>query len=97
MVSDNYGHEEHHTNYMVIFWWLLALTILEVLAGIPAASPSYPQILKATVLVGFAVVKALLVALYFMHLKFEKSVLGYIALIPFVLCVFVVLMVLPDF
>ncbi len=97
MASENHSHEEHQTNYMTIFWWLLALTILEILAGVPAASSSYPQILKASILVGFAVVKAVLVALYFMHLKFEKSALGYIALIPFVLCVFVVLMVLPDF
>tara|TARA_A100001037_G_scaffold299312_1_gene324661 strand:- start:57638 stop:57931 length:294 start_codon:yes stop_codon:yes gene_type:complete len=97
MTSNDHGHEKHHTNYMAIFWWLLALTIIEVLAGIPEASPSYPQILKASVLVGFAVVKALLVALYFMHLKDEKSILSYIALIPFVLCVFVVIMVLPDF
>tara|TARA_Y100000588_G_scaffold290671_1_gene309582 strand:- start:195 stop:488 length:294 start_codon:yes stop_codon:yes gene_type:complete len=97
MASNDHGHEKHHTNYMAIFWWLLALTIIEVLAGIPEAGPSYPQILKASVLVGFAVVKALLVALYFMHLKDEKSVLSYIALIPFVLCVFVVIMVLPDF
>ncbi|MCE2454049.1 MAG: cytochrome C oxidase subunit IV family protein [Nitrospinae bacterium] len=84
-------------NYMAIFWWLLALTILEVLAGIPQASPAYPQLLKGALLVGMAVAKAVLVALYFMHLKFEKVALGFIAMIPLVLCVFVVLMVLPDF
>ena len=32
-----------------------------------------------------------------MHLKFEKLALGFIAMIPLILCVFVVLMVLPDF
>ena len=90
-------HDDHHVNYMAIFWWLLALTILEVLAGIPQASPAYPQLLKGALLVGMAVAKAVLVALYFMHLKFEKVALGFIAMIPLVLCVFVVLMVLPDF
>ena len=44
-----------------------------------------------------AVAKAALVGLYFMHLRFEKLTLGFIAMIPLVLCVFVVLMVLPDF
>ena len=98
MASDSHAeHDDHHVNYMAIFWWLLALTILEVLAGIPQASPAYPQLLKGALLVGMAVAKAVLVALYFMHLKFEKVALGFIAMIPLVLCVFVVLMVLPDF
>jgi cytochrome c oxidase subunit IV len=36
------------------------------------------------------------VALYFMHLKFERTTLTLIALSPFVLCVFLILMLLPD-
>ena len=28
---------------MTIFWWLLALTILEVIAGSPAIGPKYPR------------------------------------------------------
>ncbi len=91
------NHDDHHVSYMTIFWWLLALTILEIMAGLPQASPAYPQLLKGALLVGMAVAKAALVALYFMHLKFEKVALGFIAMIPLVLCVFVVLMVLPDF
>ncbi len=98
MASESHAqHDDHHVSYMAIFWWLLALTILEVLAGIPEASPAYPQLLKGALLVIMAVAKAALVALYFMHLKFEKLALGFIAMIPLVLCVFVVLMVLPDF
>ena len=44
-----------------------------------------------------AAVKAGLVAMYFMHLKFDKRAFSYIAMIPLVLCVFVVLMLMPDF
>lgn len=91
------AQHDHHVNYMAIFWWLLALTILEVLAGIPNAGPSYPQLLKGGLLVIMAVVKAALVALYFMHLKFDRAALSFIALVPLILCVFVVLMVMPDF
>ncbi len=90
-------HDDHKVNYIAIFWWLLALTILEVTAGMPASGPSYPQMLKGTLLVGMALAKATLVAMYFMHLKFDKKALSFIAMIPLVLCVFVVLMVLPDF
>ena len=90
-------HENHQVNYTTIFWWLLALTILEVIAGSPATGPKYPQELKAFFLVGMATVKAALVALYFMHLRFDRKALSFIAFIQLVLCIFVVLVVLPDF
>jgi caa(3)-type oxidase subunit IV len=47
-------------------------------------------------LVALAVAKAVLVALYFMHLKFERRTLAFIALSPFVLCLFLILMLMPD-
>jgi caa(3)-type oxidase subunit IV len=90
-------HDDHDVNYMPIFWWLLALTILEVAAGMPAAGPSYPQMLKGTLLIGMAFTKAVLVAMYFMHLKFDKKALSFIAMTPLVLCVFIVLLLMPDF
>jgi cytochrome c oxidase subunit 4 len=91
------SHDDHQVNYMFIFWWLLALTILEVIAGMPQTSMQYPPALKNFFLVGMALVKAALVALYFMHLRFDRKALSFIAFIPLVLCVFVVLMVMPDF
>jgi cytochrome c oxidase subunit IV len=69
------GHNDTHQipNYMAIFWWLLGLTILEVgWAVIPHRS----ELVLASGIVGFAVIKAVLVALYFMHLKFERKTLG---------------------
>lgn len=97
MAHSHSQHDAHRVNYMAIFWWLLALTILEIAAGYPAAGASYPQLLKGFLLVIMALTKAVLVAMYFMHLRFEKVALGYIAMIPLVLCVFVVLMTMPDF
>ncbi len=69
------GHSDTHPipNYMAIFWWLLGLTILEVgWAVIPHRS----ALVLAAGIVGFAIIKAVLVALYFMHLKFERKTLG---------------------
>ncbi len=59
--------------YMAIFWWLFGLTILEVLASMKLPMAEGPKIV---LLVSMAAVKALLVALYFMHLKFERISLG---------------------
>jgi cytochrome c oxidase subunit IV len=79
-------------NYIGVFWWLLGLTILEI-------AVIYLPITKlaiAILLIAMAISKAALVALYFMHLKFERRTLGMIALAPFILCVFLILMLLPD-
>jgi len=46
--------------------------------------------------VGTAVGKASLVALYFMHLKYEKRVLGLIALSPLVLMIIALTFMLSD-
>ena len=85
------GHKEH-PKYMNIFWWLLGLTVAEVLVVIP----DLPIALKAILLIGMACSKAILVANYFMHLKFERKTLAAIVLTPFVICVFLVIMLLPD-
>jgi cytochrome c oxidase subunit IV len=80
------------TNYMAVFWWLLVLTIAEI-------AVIYMPIVRLAVvilLVSMAISKAALVALYFMHLKFEPRTLGLVALSPFVLCVFLILMLMPD-
>jgi caa(3)-type oxidase subunit IV len=81
-----------HPNYLRIFWILLVLTIIEV--GITYLG--LPKMLLAALLVTLAVWKAALVAMHFMHLKFEKKTLTIVALAPFVLCVFLILMLLPD-
>ena len=79
-------------NYLRIFYILLALTIVEV----AIVYLHLPKILLVSLLVVLAVWKAALVAMHFMHLKFEKTTLMIIALSPFILCVFLILMLLPD-
>ncbi len=84
------AHKE--PNYMAVFWWLFVLTILEVAVVYTPLS----KLVIAILLISMAISKASLVALYFMHLKFERLTLGLIALSPFILCVFLILMLLPD-
>jgi cytochrome c oxidase subunit 4 len=84
------AHEE--PNYMAIFYWLAALTAIEV--GVTYAG--IPKVLMIALLVGLAGAKAAMVAMYFMHLKFERSTLGLIALTPPLLLVMFVCITYPD-
>jgi caa(3)-type oxidase subunit IV len=78
--------------YIQVFIWLAVLTALEIaLTYLPLS-----RIVIGTGLVLLAASKASMVALYFMHLAHEKRTLTYIALTPAILCVFLVLMLLPD-
>ena len=81
-----------HPNYIKIFIILSVLTAVEI--GVTFLG--LPRTLLVTLLVSLAVWKAALVALHFMHLKIEKKTLTIVAVIPFILCVFLSLMLLPD-
>ena len=85
---------EHHSEslYHKIFWYLLVLTILEVIVALVP----FARLVKGILLVGMALGKAALVAMFFMHLRFERVTLGVIAFTPLVICVFLVFMLTPD-
>lgn len=90
-------HAEHaassHPNYMAVFAGLAALTLIEV--GV--AFLGFSKMVTILILVGLAVWKALLVALYYMHLKFEPRRLVIMVLVPFPLALILVLAVLTEF
>jgi cytochrome c oxidase subunit 4 len=79
-------------NYMGVFYWLAALTAIEV--GVTFLPLTKLGI--GIILVVLAFTKAALVALYFMHLKFERRTMLLIAATPVILCVFLMFMLLPD-
>ena len=85
---------EHHRGprYGSIWWWLLGLTIIEVIC----ATQITVQLPKVILLIGIALTKAALVALYFMHLRFERGTLLVIAFTPMLICGFLVFMLMPD-
>ena len=73
------AHVSQVKEYLIIFAVLTALTILEVgLAQIPGISKA----LLALALVGLALTKAGIVALYYMHLKSETRVLKLTVALP---------------
>jgi cytochrome c oxidase subunit 4 len=80
-------------NYMMIWLILFLLTVAEVLVAFVS---HLPKSLLIIVLLALAVWKALLVALYYMHLKFEPRKLWIVALSPLPLAVILVLVVLFE-
>jgi cytochrome c oxidase subunit 4 len=87
--------EQHpEPNYGGVWVWLLVLTIAEVLVAMPWLGIAYLP--KVILLIGLALSKASLVALYFMHLRFERSTLLVIASTPLIICAFLMFMLMPD-
>jgi cytochrome c oxidase subunit IV len=84
--------EHKSPNYMAIFWWLAALTVVEIAVILPG----FPKIIVGTLLVALAISKASLVAMYFMHLRFETRTLGYIAVTPLAIGTLLLLVLMPD-
>ena len=79
-------------NYAAVFWALFILTIFEIIiANMPIA-----KVAIVLALVFLAVVKAGLVALFYMHLKFEKYIFYIIVLFPLFLAAILTCMVLAD-
>lgn len=66
-------HSQKHPNYLGIFWLLAGLTGLEI--GV-----TYFPIPQAPILLTLAGLKAVLVAMFYMHLKFDSKVFRYIFL-----------------
>jgi len=83
-----------HAPYMKIFFWLAVLTAAEIVWALPSVGiPRLPLILG---LGAMAAVKAALVGLYYMHLRYEKKLIWGVILFPLVLAVVMVLGLLPD-
>lgn len=87
------GHEFKHPNYWLVWGGLAALTLVEL--GV-AFLPWSKQVIMV-VLVALALWKALMVALYFMHLRFERMRLRVFAIAPLPLTVIIVIAVMTEF
>jgi cytochrome c oxidase subunit 4 len=85
-------HADHGPNYMAIFWYLAVLTVAEL----AVIFMPIPRLAIGIMLVTLALAKAALVALYFMHLRFETRTLGYIAMTPVLIGALLVFVMLPD-
>ena len=79
-------------NYIAVFWSLLTLTLLEV----AVYYLHVPRVFFVTALVLLALMKAFLVAWFFMHLRSERWTLIFVTVIPLLLAVDLFLGLFPD-
>ena len=86
--------QEHaHPRYILIWVILLVLTLAEV----GYAFLDLPKVVLAIGLVLMAVWKAVMVAMYYMHLKYEPRRLWILAISPIPLAFILVLAVMTEF
>ena len=94
MTTETQTHEEHHDPpYMLIWVVLLVMTMAEV----GYAFLSLPKFWLALGLCVMAIWKALLVALYYMHLRWEPRRLWILVAVPMPLVVILIAAVLTEF
>jgi len=84
--------EHKHPNYMAIFWYLAVLTVVEI----AVIYTPFGKLTIGVLLCALALTKAALVAMYFMHLKFEARTLGMVAVTPLLIATLLIFVLLPD-
>ena len=78
--------------FMIVWFWLLALTAVEVFLG-------YEQLelkLMLVLLLGLSVVKAALIIAYFMHLRYERASMAAILMPALIMVIVLMNIFLPD-
>ena len=89
------AEQEHaHPPYILIWVVLLVLTLAEVAMSLYMTNVS--KVWLAVALIAMALWKAVLVAMYYMHLRFEPSRLWLMALSPVPLAIILVVVVINE-
>ena len=82
----------HSRHYLMIWIWLLALVVLSV-----AAASILPKTQSLVLIFAVAILKALLVARNYMHLKNERAIIYAMVLIPLTFVIILLFALFPDF
>jgi cytochrome c oxidase subunit 4 len=90
-VSASTGHATTRT-YLVIWAWLAGLMLL----GVGLSELPIPKMVIILGILALSSVKAILVALYYMHLKFDRKTLTLVAVFPLVIILLAILLVLSS-
>ncbi len=92
-IEADHDDSDHHAPYMAIFLALLVLTVLEWKCDAWFGLKGTTLWSALTIM---ALVKAVMVAMFFMHMKFERKTFHLLAIIPIVLIILMLALVSPD-
>jgi caa(3)-type oxidase subunit IV len=100
-MADMHGSERGHANsgikpYLVIFGALSIFTAVSFFVNYMVRAGSLQAGTGFTLILGVAVVKAILVAMFFMHLKFDWGRLYFMIVPVLILGTMMVIVLLPD-
>ena len=82
-----------HPNYVKIWVWLIVLMAVSLAATLLPGG----RAIAVTVIFAAAIAKALLVALNYMHLRFEPRLIYAVVLVPVLFALVLALALVPDF
>ena len=99
-MADTHSPEGHHgptfKTYWVIFGALSVLTAVSFIANGAARGGTITPTQSFLIILGVAIVKAVLVGMYFMHLVVDWGRLYYFIIPALILAVLAVVVLLPD-
>jgi len=87
-------NEAHASPPYMFIWGVLAVLMF---AKVGVSLVEMPQWMSILLLVAISLVSALLVALYYMHLRFEPKKLWVLAAVPIPLIFILILVVIQEF
>lgn len=94
--SEEEGKSKRKTLWRV-FWYMLAITIVELIIGSMAPAQGWSGTLGLKVLfIGLTIVKAAFIVMAFMHLGHENSFLKYVILIPYAIFMSYAIFIILD-
>jgi len=88
------SNEHAQSPYYKVLAWLTVLTAAEIVWALP--SVGIPRMALVLGLGAMALVKVTLVAMYYMHLKYEGKLLVSIVVLPLLLVIVMIAGLLPD-
>lgn len=91
-MNEQVHHGPSYKTYLMVFTGLAVLTGLTVSLSYSGLSEGVRMFLAFTI----ATIKALLVAVIFMHLKYEKRLLTIFAVVPVILAIVFIVAIAPD-
>ena len=87
------AHDEMaRANYFLVWAWFVLLVIVSI-----TASLVLPKSAALLLIFLIALIKAIIVLLNYMHLKFERHVLNALVIVPFLIVIVLLFALFPDF